>query len=63
MSVIEFFSNYWDWYLLIGVILAISAWVNDDNKKHGPGVHLVGSIVITFLWPTRVLSMIEQKLG
>jgi len=22
MSVIEFFTNYWDWYLLIGVVSA-----------------------------------------
>lgn len=63
MSVVEFFNNYWDWYLLVGGIFAISAWANDNNKSHGFDVHLFGSIVITFLWPTRLLSIIEQKLS
>ena len=61
MSVIEFFNTYWDWYLLIGGCLAVSA-LAVDRKRYGFAVHLLGSIVITFFWPTRILSIIEQKL-
>lgn len=62
MSVIEFFTTYWDWYLLVALIIYISLiwtfWVNDKLNTVDFFIVLIGAI----LWPITLVSATLNKL-
>ncbi len=60
MSVIEFFMNYWDWYLLIGTIQAL-AQIFTTDKEDAPWylwltAFSVAGIGIILTWPIVIAS-------
>ena len=53
MSVIEFFVNYWDWYLLIGVVFAACTLLKASyhNIKESWAVKGCVCVFIVVGWP------------
>jgi len=53
MSVLEFFTAYWDWYLLVGFLFV---WPilkqNEDASRWGK---FGGALFAIFLWPVCLL--------
>jgi len=61
MSVIEFFTNYWDWYLLIGFIQASAHIIStkEDGQLHWSLIilgYVIAGIGIILIWPIVILS-------
>jgi hypothetical protein len=50
MSVIEFFVNYWDWYLLVGFLFGIYLVTGEaaNSRYLDRGIALV---LVTLFWP------------
>jgi uncharacterized membrane protein YhaH (DUF805 family) len=54
MSVLEFISTYYDWYLLIGGIVFVVTFVNDIDDHDIVG-NFIGSIVVGLIWPVTIV--------
>ena len=54
MSVVEIFSNYWDWYLLISICAIWSRWAMDTYKVDLFITHIFAGL----LWPVALIANI-----
>jgi hypothetical protein len=61
MSVIEFFTNYWDWYLLIGFVIRVGAAITLKNIKGWLDFLSLPIEVIT--WPFGVAALLCKYLN
>ena len=63
MSVLEFFTQYWDWYLLIGSVQAL-AQIFTTDKEDAPWylwsiAFTIAGIGIILFWPIVIASGIR----
>jgi hypothetical protein len=59
MSVLEFISTYYDWYILIGCIVSLVTFLNDLDT-HDIVSNFITSIILGIIWPvTLVLQLIK----
>jgi hypothetical protein len=58
MSVIEFFVNYWDWYLLIGFLFGIYL-VSGDPTTSSYRDRGIALVLITLFWPLLIRLAFE----
>lgn len=57
MSVIEFFSTYWDWYLSAGVLVSfVYCYICDKPVRHGRIGRMFGAVLLIFMWPVPILE-------
>lgn len=66
MSVIEFFMNYWDWYLLIGVVMGITGYfINPDNLDYKDWTTYLGMIIgvslMSVFWLPALIGSLFKK--
>lgn len=47
-------SNWWGWYLLVGVIQAILYFSYLDNREHIAS-RLISSLFVVVLWPINLI--------
>jgi hypothetical protein len=58
MSVIEFFVNHWDWYLLIGFLFGIYL-VSREGLTSSYGDRSLALVLITLFWPVLIRLAFE----
>lgn len=65
MSVFEFFIQYWDWYLLIGYIVATAMFVNTDKPDRFAEWMQFAALVFFILigWPIFVTAVWLNGVG
>lgn len=61
MSVIEFFTTYWDWYLLFGVVMMYTAWATYDDDDDDAGQVFLVCLLRGVLWPPVLLSVFMRN--
>ena len=54
MSVIEFFTCYWDWYLLIGCIIASGYYIASLESSEKPEISM--SLITLLIWPVALIT-------
>ena len=63
MSSVDFISQYWDWYLMIGFLLSLTSVIMEikdedfsDGVPTGIFINLSALIFFTILWPVLIIS-------
>ena len=59
MSVIEFFTAYWDWYLLISLVFIAAIIIGYWPRFTFGG--LLRCVVVSVLWPVAVVIILIDK--
>lgn len=54
MVVINFFTNYWDAYLLLSVYIALGGLLYEEANQDGGWWMLLAFIAYIIAWPTRL---------
>lgn len=55
MSVIEFFSTYWDWYLLIGSCVGMAFTWEILDRESTP-MKVLSVLIVTTIWPIKLFQ-------
>lgn len=63
MSILEFFVEYYDWYLLSVVFALFGQWHSGftDIPGHKKSVVIIGSIFAALIWPTYLFSLFYDR--
>jgi hypothetical protein len=68
MNVIQFFTLYWDWYLLVGLVFAIALLISNPLKSSGLtlvyniSITLLVTLLSTLVWPILATATVLKKL-
>jgi hypothetical protein len=60
MTVIQFFTQYWDWYLFIGFWFAMDYWLSDINSDDTALERFMAGAFGFIFWPGALVAKLRN---